>query len=67
MNICSVELFLRKFLTGRGHFFLALAGSRLMPLINNWRYGSVNSLWGITMIFVCAAERVSVQMSVIDL
>jgi hypothetical protein len=35
MNICSVELFLRKFLTGRGHFFLALAGSRLMPLINN--------------------------------
>jgi hypothetical protein len=35
MNICSVELFLRKLLTGGGHFFLALAGSRLMPLINN--------------------------------
>jgi hypothetical protein len=41
MNICSVELFLRKFLTGRGHFFLGLAGSRLMPLINNLYYGSV--------------------------
>jgi hypothetical protein len=36
-----------------------------MPLINNWHYGSVK--FGITMIFVCAAERVSVQMSVIDL
>jgi hypothetical protein len=49
MNICSVELFLRKFLTGRGHFFLALAGSRLMPLINNETAVVLNCPWGIIM------------------
>jgi hypothetical protein len=58
MNICSVELFLRKFLTGRGHFFLALAGSRLMPLIHNRHYGSVKCPLGDYHDF-CACSRES--------
>jgi hypothetical protein len=38
-----------------------------MPLINNWHYGSVKFPPGDYHDFVCAAERVSVQTSVIDL
>jgi hypothetical protein len=47
--------FLKKIPHWQGQFLFGVGGSRLMPLINNWHYGSVKFLWGITVIFVCAA------------